>query len=276
VLQGATHRTPPAGARLAVTLELRGVALAEAPTALLELRLENVGDLAETAADATVRGAGMVPTTVPLNRTVQPGAPEVVPLRVPLSCTRGHRPGDLAEAAVRLGAAGPGAPTAPERTTVQALPVGALGAPGGLCSTADATLPNGWAEPATAADRSFAADRSLRVTVTGLPADVTDVVGADADGVLVAVRDAPVAVRAGRVTLVLDPPPPGCRPADGRPVVPTGVQLLVQGGDGLRFSYLAMGADVAAWLAPAVSGSCPDGPIAASTVRPDFPVPSAS
>jgi hypothetical protein len=269
--QGATRQDPPVRARLVATLQLRGVALADRPTAVLELRVQNLGTTPRTVVDVDVRGRGLVPTTAPVDRTAWPGAPAVVPLEVPLDCRRGPAPaGGAASAALRLAPPPDDVPVTGQ-DTVAALPIGVAAAPEGVCVAADARLPLGWSEPVRATAWSFPTPRALRVTVVDLPADVTAVLGADADGALALVRGAPVPVRAGRATLDVDLSPLACREGGGRGVVPTGMGLLVDGGRGTRYARLPLGLDLAGRLLPLLGNTCPDGPTGPSAVRPDFP-----
>jgi len=269
-LSGTRSTGSGAAGQLLVTLELRGIVLGDHPTAVLTLGLQNVGDAPTEAQEVTLSGAGLVPVTQRLLRTVWPGATDLTTVEATVSCTRQDGAGLPARAVVHLGPA-PGA-SVPEvaRTpaTATAVPVGLLTRTGGLCSAADATLPEGWLQEARAASWTFGPDESLRLEVVGLPPDVTELVAAFADGVTIPVPQAPVPVRNGRATVLLGPPGSGCRAVGNRPIVSTGVQLAGHSKDGTRSAYVPVDLTVADWLMRAFVAACPDSPGGPSAVRP--------
>jgi hypothetical protein len=59
---------------------------------------------------------------------------------------------------------------------------------------------------------------------------------------------------------VLAPPTVGCPDGGTRPVVPTGLQLHLQGARGLVTVYAPVGLSVSAWLMDAYTRACPARP----------------
>jgi hypothetical protein len=273
VTGAAAHPPPVPGVQPLVTVRLRAIVLGERPAAVLTLGLESLGGEPLVAQDAEVSGAGLEPTTVTLTRTLRPGVPEEADVSAPLTCSGNEGAGTPVRVVVRLrlpgGAATAGAPAAGASTSVTALQIGTAGVRGGLCSTADATLPGGWLEQARAVTWSIGAGRVVHVSIEDLPLDVTDVISAQAGAVLLPLPDAPVPVSAGDAALDLGVPTPGCRDTAAASVVPTGLQLLVHGRDGVRYSYVPVGIALADWLGEAFTSTCPDSPGSASAVRPE-------
>jgi hypothetical protein len=273
------HRPPPAGARQTlVTVRLRAVVMAERPTAVLALDLQDLGAEPLVAQDVQVSGAGLEPTTLALGRTLRPGLQDEVDLPAPLSCSRDRGAGTPVRAVVRLrpadvvqvpGGAMNGTPATSNggAGSVPALPIDAAATPGGVCSAADTALPNGWLEPARSPGSTVGSDGVLHLRVEGLAADVSEVIGAQADSVLLPMPGAPVPVRAGGAALDLGVPAPTCSALAAGTVLPTGLQLLLAGGSGPRHSYLPVGTALAQWFGRAAARTCPDGPGGASTVR---------
>jgi len=270
LLAGTASAGSGSTGQLIATLELRGVVLTDHPTAVLALDLQNVGDAPAVAEEVTVSGAGLVPVTQRLLLTIWPGATERTTVEATVSCSLQDGAGQPPQAAIQLHPA-PGASVQEAARTSRsavAVPVGLLARRGGLCSAADATLPEGWLTQARATGWVFGPDDSLRLDVTDLAADVTDVVAAQADGIIVPVPQAPVAVHGGAVRLELGAPGSGCQAVGNRPVVPTGLQLLVHTSEGTRFVYVAVDLTVADWLMRAFVAACPDSPGGPSAVRP--------
>jgi len=268
-LSGGTSAPAPPAAQLLVTLELRGVALGDQPTAVLTVGLQNVGAETVVADEITVSGAGLVPATRRIGRTVATGAYDTATVRVPLSCSRSA--GQPARGTVRLRllpSALPHEVLAEGPSTVSAVLVGYLARHGGLCSAADAALPDGWAEQARATSWTFGPQGSLLLVLGGLPADVTDLLAAQADGVIVPVPQAPVPVQGGSATVQLGAPRSGCRAVGARAVVPTGLQFLAHAAEGSRYVYVPIDLTVADWLMRAFVDACPDSPGGPSAVRP--------
>jgi hypothetical protein len=255
--------------QLLATLDLRGIVLSNRPVAVLVLTLLDVGDAPVLADEVAVSGAGLVPTTRPLARTIRPDVLASVSVEVPLSCTRQDGAGLPARAFVTTRPArGTAAPPSGRSATTEAAPVGRLMRQGGLCSAADEALPAGWQEQATATSWSSGTDGILTVDVAGLPANVSDVFAIQADGVIVPVPDAPVAVRSGTATLRLGVPGTDCQAVGTHPLVPTGLQLLVHSDDISRFVYVPVDLAVADWMMQAFVASCPQSPGGPSAVRP--------
>jgi len=257
-------------AHVFATLDLRSVVLAPQPRALLELTLKNVGDESLIADTATVAGGGVVTTGVLIGQNLAPrGQGVTASVVVPLRCGPGARAADPVTTRIELRVAASGPPT--PGSVVSAVPQGRVSEAGGLCAAAEAELPQGWREVAHAAAWSLTGGR-LDLTVDSLPHDATALVGVQADGVLLPWPDSPPPILAGSVHLVLDPPQQGCQDTGAREVVPTGLQLLFEGQDGMRFSYVPVGAAVAGWLMDAYTRTCPSRPAGPSAVRPGFDI----
>ena len=227
--------------------------------------IRNVGDDSLIADTATVAGGGLVTTGVPIGQNLAPrGDGATAHVVVPLRCGPGEHAAEpvTTRIALRIAASGPPGPG----SFVSAVPRGRVADPGGLCAAAEAALPQGWRDLSHAAAWSLIGAR-LNLTVDRLPADATALVGVQADGVLLPSSDGPPPVVNGSVHLVLDPPQQGCQDTGARDVVPTGLQILFEGRDGMRFSYVPVGAAVAGWLMDAYERNCPSRPGGPSSVR---------
>ena len=296
----ARTSAPVPVARALVTMRLQGAVLTDAATAprpaggsaagpvsgrasaVLALSVQNLGNaplLAERLAVAA--GAGLRAGEFPVGWTVSPGDRRSLTLRVPLACPGGTeairatllvRPspedGDPQGGASPAGAP-PGGPIeqgGPVAADVMIL--GRLAIPGGLCYGLDTLLPLGWQEPARATAWRVDTDGTAHLSVGGLAPDVTDVVSAEIDDVLIPVHQGPVLVREGRADLTLGVPQTGCQTTASRPVIGTGIQLLVAGPEGSRYSHVPIDETVADWLMAAFAASCPDSPAGPSAIRP--------
>lgn len=229
--------------RLVTTVDVAGARSAGPGTQVAPRRGSGPGAEPDRALPGTVLR--------PLPLTVPAGSTAVTALRLPLDCT-GSAPGAGAglELGVRL---------ADATTPVAAVLVGALAGPDGACAALAAGRPDGAGAPMSVAAAAFTAS-SARIVLEGLPATAA-VTGVAADGVSVPLvrTEGPPDGAAGRRTLVLGPPSPGCTAA-ARGVLPTGLQLEVDDGGTRTVRYAAVGPDLARWL---LTARCP----AATQVR---------
>jgi len=256
-----------------VTMRLQGAVLTGAPatvgsaSAVLALSVQNLGSAPLVAESLAVApGAGLRAGDFPVGWTVPPGDRRGLTLRVPLACpggTQAIRATLLVRPSPEDGATREGA-----RQEAGVMILGRLAVPGGLCFGLDTFLPLGWQEPARTTAWRVDADGTAHLSVSGLAADVTDVVSAEIDDVLIPVRQGPVLVRGGRADLTLGVPQTGCQTTASRPVIGTGIQLLVAGPEGSRYSHVPIDRTVASWLMAAFAASCPDSPSGPSAIRP--------
>jgi hypothetical protein len=265
----SSSSAPPAPAlpsQQVAVMSLRSVVLAPRPSAVLQLSLENDGDVHQIADQVTISGGGLVGAPVQVGHDVPPQGRDDATLTVPLQCGPGQA-GGAVSATVRLREVS----TSPVLTTsdIPVVTVGKLAHAGAVCAAADDVLPYGWREQAHVVRWSLTGT-TVDLTVSGLPSDVTDLVSVQADGVFLPAPSGTGAVRSGQLTVSLTPPSPGCRDGGVRPVAPTGLQLLVIGAGGMRYSYVPIGPPIAGWLMDAYVRACPSNPNGPSAVRTGF------
>jgi hypothetical protein len=254
--------TPP---QVVVTLALRAVTLDPQPRAVLELALSNHGEEPVLADAVALSGGGLYAARAQIGQRLLPrSSGGLASMIVALRCGPGERAAEPVVARVEL--RGTARDPASGGTTVTAIPVGRAADAGGLCAAAEISLPQGWRDLARATSWSLA-DGQLKLAVADLPTDVTALVAVWSDGLLLPLPGGPSPVRDRSVQLTIGRPQPGCRDAGTRPVVPTGFQLLVQGREGMRYSYVPVGAAVADWLMTAYVAACPSRPDGPSAVR---------
>jgi hypothetical protein len=265
----ATQQPPPAPQplRVVATVGLNAVHLEPQPSADLEVHVTNRGDQRLVADTADVTGGGVATTEALLGIDLPPGGDQVATATVPLRCS------PSADATVPVGVritlrAAISGPALPD-VEVAAVTTGPVADTAGLCAAADRTLPEGWRTPVRVVRSSLTAGR-LTATVTDLPDGPLQVLAVQADGWLLPWSDAPPTVRDRTVELRLDPPSPECRDGGVRPVLPTGLQVMVASASGTYPVYAAIGADAAQWLADAFAGSCPSRPNGPPAVRTAF------
>jgi hypothetical protein len=257
----APAATPP---QVVVTLALRAVTLEPAPRAVLELTLANHGDAPVQAGTASLSGGGLYAARAQVGRQLPARGSALASMIVALRCGPGERAAEPIVVRVELRAEG--AEPAAGASAVTAIPVGRTADAGGLCAAAEAPLPQGWRDLSVATGWSFTGGQ-LQLSVADLPADATALVAVWADGVLLPLPGGPPQLHDRSAVLTIGRPQPGCRDGGTRPVVPTGFQLLVQGGEGMRYSYVPVGAAVAGWLMDAYATACPSRPDGPSAVR---------
>lgn len=244
---------PPAVA----TVRLDTVVLSPVPSAILVLRVDNLGSTPQQVIRVRVAAGGARSTVVPVGAAAPVGDSLVVPLTVPLDCSDTAASNDRTTVTAELGGTA---------ETVEAVGVGRAGQFGGLCAAADSTLPGGWRSPARAAAWSIA-DGVVDLTVTGLAAEATRIVWVEADGVLLPQSRTAPTVRGGTARLQFVAPAPGCRDGGVRPVVATGLEVHVETPTGLRGAYVPVGAALGQWLMDAFVAACPSLPGGPAAVR---------
>jgi hypothetical protein len=273
---------PPAPSPTVAVITLDTVVLDPVPSAVLALRVDNLGQARQLVRDVHVSGGDVADAVVAVGQELPAGGGVDARVVVPLRCDVTPAPGaDRISAMVRIAAADAGGGVVPGAggsatshqpatgtVDVRAVGVGRAAQLGGMCAAADAVLPGGWRSPAHVAAQRLDGDE-LDLAVTGLPADATRIVWIDADGILLPQSRLDPGIRAGTARLRVPPPAPGCRDTGVRPVVPTGLQLHLEGPGGLRSAYAPVGAVVAQWLMDAYGRSCPElpaGPVAPAPV----------
>ena len=255
---------PPALPSTVATMTLDGVVLDPAPTAVLVLSLHNAGTTTQIAQEVRVEGGGTRGKTAPIGQEIAPGATVTARIGVPLGCPDRLPALERVSATVHVRPAHRGAGDTVDLAVVG---VGRAAQLGGLCSAADAALPEGWRLAATASTWQFV-DGDLELTVTGLPADAARLMWVEADGVLVPQSRLDPAIRDRTARIRVPAPAPGCRDSGVRAVVPTGLQLHVETPGGLRAVYVPIGAEFSQWLMDAFVRSCPSRPDGPPAVRP--------
>lgn len=250
---------PPAPPPTVAVMTLDTLVLDPVPSAVLALRVDNLGRTRQVVREVHVSGGGAADAVLPIGQELPVGGGLDTRVVVALRC--GASPAaDAARisATVRVTSAD-GAGPATARPDIPAVSVGRAARLGGICAAADAVLPGGWRTPARVTGQRMDGGE-LDLTVGGLTADATRIVWIEADGVLLPQSRLDPAVRNGSARLRLPAPTPGCRDSGLRPVVPTGLQLHLATPGGLRSAYAPVGAMVAQWMMDAYLRACPGSP----------------
>jgi hypothetical protein len=264
----AAPRPPAVPNHVTASVSLQSVLMSPRPSAVLQIRLRNLGAVRQVAESVSVSGDGVATTGARLGLTLSPGDEAVATATVPLRCGP-KLPGDAPVVAhLQLQEAGGGLPE--PRSDVSAVSLGRVAEADGLCAAADTDLPEGWRDPVQVTAWRVLADGGLTMSVTGLPSGVASILAVQADDWLLPWTGAPPAIRAGSAAIQLEPPVPGCQDNGVRAVVPTGFQLVVASPDVTQTVYAPVGVGVAQWLSRAYVRACPSSPAGPSAIRPDL------